>query len=75
MFVYYIQHFFICRPSDFTVSEDDGIELSSQIHKVVVVNFSPISQVLWIGPLDCCDFDISSQTLLPVTTRLDVIHM
>jgi hypothetical protein len=44
--VLYIQHSFICHPSDFTVSEDDGIELSSQIHKDVVVNFSPISQGL-----------------------------
>jgi hypothetical protein len=25
-FMYFVQHGFICRPSDFTVSEDAGIE-------------------------------------------------
>jgi hypothetical protein len=49
IFLNFIQHCFICRPSISTVSEDSGIEPSSQI-------LSP-----WLG--DIVDYDIGLSTI------------
>jgi hypothetical protein len=40
LFKYDLQHCFICRPSDFTVSEEAGIEPRTVATKALAVNSS-----------------------------------
>ncbi len=57
--MYFIQHCFICRLSDSTVSENAGIETRGQI--------------LCKQYPDCCDLGIGNRT--PLTTGIDLIHI
>jgi hypothetical protein len=43
VFMYVIQHCFICRPSDSTVSEDAGIELKTVATSALAVRCSNLS--------------------------------
>jgi hypothetical protein len=64
---YYIQHYFICRPSDSTVPTDAGIEprtvatgtLKGQCHEIFASGFfyesvSPQLQSIPLGPFRIC---------------------
>jgi hypothetical protein len=58
--MYCIQHCFICRPSDSTVSEDAGIELLRLRH--------------WHSDAPTTRLDLILTRLDHIHTRLDLIH-
>jgi hypothetical protein len=61
-FMYFIQHYFICRPSDFTVAENAGIEPRA------------VATLAWRSDPLTTQLDLIHTRLDIINTRLDLIH-